>query len=404
MEENQRLVPCSLQVTVLTLDNDTQGLFDFEANRMSQQTFYITNPVKLVIQEDEVIATKDEHDSPLLLVNKRQEYFVLEAAPRVKHPSYQEDVWLVLKKLKVPGTHLGYRLSEGETLRLGRTVLRVNELRLSSQELSSKGVVPSTHLLNGGLHTKSEPYGKEPRVSQAEMMGKIHSNSQCRVCYSEDFTVEDPLVSLCKCSGSLRFLHISCLKSWVGSKLEIREKGPVRTFEWKRLECELCKTEYPIKLQTDQMTYELLEIQRPHPHYMLLEEVSRQADNSYTCFYIKLDKTQVRCGRSHDCPIRVKDISVSRSHATLHISRDAVYIDDNDSKFGTLALINRPIAMQLRTEVALQIGKTVMMFKVRKAWSLWDCFGNCHRPPSPDLSLEAERSETPRASLSGGRV
>ena len=37
----------------------------------------------------------------------------------------------------------------------------------------------------------------------------------CRVCYQEDFDVENPLVEVCKCKGGIQFIHYQCLKMWV---------------------------------------------------------------------------------------------------------------------------------------------------------------------------------------------
>ena len=46
---------------------------------------------------------------------------------------------------------------------------------------------------------------------------------------------------------------------------------------------------------------------------------------------------KIRLGRGHDTDVRIHDISVSRLHA--HIKRGdhgRYYIEDNNSKFGTL--------------------------------------------------------------------
>jgi pSer/pThr/pTyr-binding forkhead associated (FHA) protein len=44
-------------------------------------------------------------------------------------------------------------------------------------------------------------------------------------------------------------------------------------------------------------------------------------------------------GRSHDSDIRITDISVSRFHAKIKYERGNYYLEDMNSKFGTLALI-----------------------------------------------------------------
>jgi hypothetical protein len=405
MDKNTKSAASCLEVSALTWDKDTVGLFDFEGLNVQKQTFYIQSSEAdighdsclNVIEDTEndasliQITTKglrlrlttdlpsevgsptalrhSQHRRSLVVVSKKRDSFVVEAGLSDANPlqaaaSAQETVWLVLKLLRVPGLSRRYRLSEGDLLRLGRALLRVVELRAEGQESFSSGEVLSTQLMDGCLNTKRAGWVKDSICPTSLPESHCVEESQCRVCYSEAYSMEDPLVSICKCLGSLRFLHISCLKTWIATRVEVQERGPVLTYEWRKLQCELCMAEYPVKVQYGSFTYDLVSISRPDPHYLILEEVSRKGDCSYTCFYIQLFDTQVRCGRSRNCPIRVKDITVSRSHATLHLSREGVYIEDNASKFGTLALVNRAIAMQDETEVALQVGRTVLVFKV----------------------------------------
>lgn len=64
----------------------------------------------------------------------------------------------------------------------------------------------------------------------------------CRICLGEE--EEDELgefVCPCNCSGSMRDIHVSCLKEWLNGKKLIYHGERVRSFFWKALECELCK-------------------------------------------------------------------------------------------------------------------------------------------------------------------
>jgi len=45
---------------------------------------------------------------------------------------------------------------------------------------------------------------------------------------------------------------------------------------------------------------------------------------------------EVTIGWGHECDVRVTDISVSRSHALLKKIGEDYYIEDLNSKFGTL--------------------------------------------------------------------
>jgi len=44
-------------------------------------------------------------------------------------------------------------------------------------------------------------------------------------------------------------------------------------------------------------------------------------------------------GRGSDSDVRISDISVSRCHALIKYEKDGFYLEDNNSKFGTLVLV-----------------------------------------------------------------
>ncbi|XP_034073872.1 uncharacterized protein LOC117547350 [Gymnodraco acuticeps] len=58
---------------------------------------------------------------------------------------------------------------------------------------------------------------------------------QCRICHGVNTSPENPLVSPCKCRGSVRHLHLECLKQWTRSRIETGT-GPYTVTT-----CELCK-------------------------------------------------------------------------------------------------------------------------------------------------------------------
>lgn len=66
-------------------------------------------------------------------------------------------------------------------------------------------------------------------------------------------------------------------------------------------------------------------------------------------------------GRGHEANVRVTDISVSRLHAFINKSHNNYfYLQDNDSKFGTLALVKTPLLLKPNTRTTLQIGRSLI--------------------------------------------
>jgi pSer/pThr/pTyr-binding forkhead associated (FHA) protein len=61
-------------------------------------------------------------------------------------------------------------------------------------------------------------------------------------------------------------------------------------------------------------------------------------------------QTSATIGRAFDAGMRVPDISVSRYHATIEYRNQNFYIKDNDSKFGTLILMKKPLIIDPKVD------------------------------------------------------
>ena len=73
----------------------------------------------------------------------------------------------------------------------------------------------------------------------------------------------------------------------------------------------------------------------------------------------------MRMGRAQNNELRINDISISRNHAEINISKEGkVYIRDCKSKFGTLILMKspEPISASPDTLTLYQIGRSVLVF------------------------------------------
>ena len=75
-------------------------------------------------------------------------------------------------------------------------------------------------------------------------------------------------------------------------------------------------------------------------------------------------KTVFRLGRGHEADIKVSDISVSRLHAAINCRKDGIFIEDNQSKFGTLALVQN-IGLGPSISRAVQVGRTAISLAVQ---------------------------------------
>jgi len=81
-------------------------------------------------------------------------------------------------------------------------------------------------------------------------------------------------------------------------------------------------------------------------------------------------------GRGHKANVLLSDISVSRVHCLLNIENNNIYLEDNNSKYGTLVLIQTSkINLVENLFLNLQIGKSFINCKVKKQFKLFGCCG-----------------------------
>ena len=71
--------------------------------------------------------------------------------------------------------------------------------------------------------------------------------------------------------------------------------------------------------------------------------------------------------------MRISDISVSRNHASLKLINNKFYLEDNLSKFGSLIQLNCDIIFLPYKQISLQIGKSCLVFNLKKTFLAWIC-------------------------------
>lgn len=100
----------------------------------------------------------------------------------------------------------------------------------------------------------------------------------CRICLSEQTArtkAENPLISPCKCDGTMKYIHAECLWEWLLSKWTMKENGFSCSYYWKSLECELCKSNFPHKIKENGKVITLTEVHKPPGDYAIFESLNQ---------------------------------------------------------------------------------------------------------------------------------
>lgn len=69
-------------------------------------------------------------------------------------------------------------------------------------------------------------------------------NKCCKICMSSEYQPENPMISPCACSGSMKYIHYKCLETWMKNNIEQKISETLWTFTCKMTKCEICKQKF----------------------------------------------------------------------------------------------------------------------------------------------------------------
>lgn len=108
---------------------------------------------------------------------------------------------------------------------------------MASQNVTMRNTVVDSNLsLNLGSDVNQLQQAKE--VDNEEEEEQV--NKACRICLCEDEEPDNPIVQPCKCSGTMKNIHVKCFKKWIGKQVLQKQSSNLLSFYWKKLQCELC--------------------------------------------------------------------------------------------------------------------------------------------------------------------
>lgn len=265
-----------------------------------------------------------------------------------------QEVFLIVRSLKnKEGYQKGYPLEVGNILKLGRLEFRVVEARKE----------------NGPI-----VYADAPKIIDflpplsIRKEKDVHS---CRLCLEEEEATNDGsydhiLISPCKCKGTCQYIHLVCLQSWFRSRLVMKPVNNALSYQWKNAGCEVCQEPIPRRFYVKDILVDLFELNTTFPEpYLIIESIAKDKKNGYYLHVLKMKKEDnFKLGRGHQCDVRIGDISVSRFHALIKYENDKFLVVDNNSKFGTLVLMNEQFPIS-EEKIAVQVGRTVITFVMK---------------------------------------
>lgn len=149
----------------------------------------------------------------------------------------------------------------GDYIKLGRVRFRVKCFKGNTienfppkdlkEEILTQGDALEEYIV---LHKKKEKDSVDLGINnsnngnadnQEKILSQSNLNLACRICLERNESEDNPLLTPCKCAGTMKFIHLECLQKWLRGKTIIKQNPISTTVVYKSLACELCKTVFP---------------------------------------------------------------------------------------------------------------------------------------------------------------
>ncbi|KAK2197431.1 bifunctional Forkhead-associated (FHA) domain/Zinc finger [Babesia duncani] len=345
------VLPPMLRISTRTWMRDSHDLFDYETQeQVTLRQFATSGGLRLLRSEEHVSALSSNSDVSIdkpfdhllnIYCKRTGEYVVAPAEKVIGSVLHPQKLWTIVRALP----NARYALQEGDVIKLGRFRLRVKQL---VPKLTDDDSVTDGSLLK--LYDTNIPQVYTPKEEQM----------QCRICLSEDISIEDRLICACECKGSIKYVHVACLQKWINSKWDVRDTGQTPQMVFIReVNCELCKARFPCYIRYNDEVIQIVKFPQMMAPFVVLENCTPHVVRGVHLLSLHNVK-DLKLGRGHESDVRIPDVSISRFHATLCYNDGIFYIVDHDSKFGTLVAMRRPRTICPGEPVILQVGRSVV--------------------------------------------
>ena len=440
----------TLDITSHIWLKNTDDLFDFESdnkltkfysiNKEDKENYIIS--FKENFEEGNDIISADELKQKLsqnlttkiisvLIYNNSTSSFSLINSFKRKNRDYLftpkdcERIWTVI------GQGEYSIIKEGDIIKLGRLRLKFDKINFSKNGKNENNNLITSRASNTMINTMhmtssndlfininnnfSEEITKNnlfiENEKDKESTGKIY----CRLCYQEESTILDPLLCPCKCKGSMKYIHFSCLKKSIMQKIQIKNEKYFDLYFFKSYNCEICLETYPKYIKYKSYTYNLVDVDlSKYTDYVQTSIIYYTENNhnlninndkenkkqlsylGYLIFNIE-ENSEMKVGRNQNNEIVLKDISISRFHCILKRENNILKIKDTKSKFGTLSYVKNTKQIELEQPLLTLIsGKHQFIFNLKLEQKMFgflsNIFGNgccaCKKKEKSELIMD----------------
>ena len=469
----------SLQFDVYIWNKNNSTLLQYSDMKSFQKNYYsIETSIKIFKDnsDNKVIIIKSEPDNQNLeienfsplgeIIKEGEKYYFIPFINELgnERETIKDVPWMIYSKKSEPEINSVYYLKEGDIIKLGNAIFKVQMINMSNLDninnnnynynyeenddnntLMMVGSSNQSLILNGKdnldnieslktqkiiLYQNNKEKTEEKQIDKIEIKSDINKektkNKICRICYQEeDDSLINPLIKPCKCSGSMKYIHIKCLLFWLKSRTIRHQNNVLEHNDFfnsyyinKETQCELCKELFPDYIKHNHIKYCLIDLDymqeikikkstkipaqnyvntnnelennnllnngennpNSNPNFIVLDTIFPLNDGNKYRSIVKFNKNnQILIGRGLENQLVLNEITVSRTHCLLTLQRNKfgkkeLKLEDDGSKFGTLVLLqsNRYEIIKGKP-LHVQINNIYIVMKIPVQKSILSC-------------------------------
>jgi hypothetical protein len=282
-------------------------------------------------------------------------------------------------------------LQVGDFLRVGSVGVVVIETHDGTQnrilsEEKIKKIIKDTTSGSGGFldfgetdEEASDDSDVDGGAERGASSGGIMSDSPaCYMCFDDENTDDNPLITPCKCKGDTRFVHVNCLRKWHTAEAD----NQICFLSSVDATCSVCKTTFKsdFKLKNGR-TMKLFKSSLEPPYVSLLvatkhEMAQRLFNTRFQLSFSTLLKPDGKngsrpllLGRSSGSDMVLDYRTVSARHASVKFKNGEFIFTDAGSSNGSYLYLRRPVELTPSQPVQFRLGRSMISMKVVNKWN-----------------------------------
>jgi hypothetical protein len=200
----------------------------------------------------------------------------------------------------------------------------------------------------------------------------------CYMCFDEEDSEENPMITPCKCSGDTKYVHVECLRKWHTAEAD----NQICFLSSVDATCSVCKSTFKsdFKLR-DGRQVKLFKSSLEPPYVSLLvatkHEMAQRLFNtrfqlSFSTIMKPDGKNATRpllLGRSSGSDMVLDYRTVSARHAAIRFKNGEFIFTDAGSSNGSYLYLRRPLELSPSQPVQFRLGRSMISMKVVNKWN-----------------------------------